>query len=416
MVESAIFKTQGGHVGRWLPVLASLLLWSSLNVGVARAQSSGAGSGRIVFYASRDGNLEIYSMNADGSDQTRLTTNAANDSSPALSADGSRIVFVSERDGNSEIYIMNADGSAQTRLTFNSQLDTYPLFRPDGLKIIFNSLRDAERPQQIYTMNLDGSEQTRIEIDGIGGGMNPSYSPDGGKIVFANYYIFAMNADGSGVKQLTTQNGYRPRWSPAGGKIAFSAQRNPASPFDSDVYIMNEDGSGQINLTHHAGTDEQSAFSPDGARIAFLSSRNGSQEIYAMNADGSEPLNLSRNSGLDGNPFWGAGGSAPSSALNEEALLSVLSTAVARSATRSVTFIFARALDTITATDPANYAVTVNGVAVELESVALKSGAIVLSLPEGTLPPGATVKVAWHNLLDVKGRALLDGRWQGRAR
>ena len=60
-------------------------------------------------------------MNADGSNQTRLTNNAANDVHPSFSGDGSKIVFDSDRDGNYEIYVMNADGSNQTRLTNNSR-------------------------------------------------------------------------------------------------------------------------------------------------------------------------------------------------------------------------------------------------------------------------------------------------------
>ena len=76
-------------------------------------------NGRIVFSSLRDGNSEIYLMDADGSDQVRVTTNAAADSGASLSADGRRIVFSSNRDGDNEIYVMNADGSGQERLTTN---------------------------------------------------------------------------------------------------------------------------------------------------------------------------------------------------------------------------------------------------------------------------------------------------------
>jgi hypothetical protein len=81
---------------------------------------------RIVFVSSRDGNREIYSMNADGSDVRRLTNNPAPDYSPAPSPDGRRIVFVSERDGNPNIYSMNADGSDQRRLTTSTVADEQP--------------------------------------------------------------------------------------------------------------------------------------------------------------------------------------------------------------------------------------------------------------------------------------------------
>ena len=78
--------------------------------------------GKIAFISNRDGNDEIYVMNADGSNQTRLTNNPAM-IRPSFSPDGSKIAFVSNRDGNYEIYVMNADGSNQTRLTNNPATD-----------------------------------------------------------------------------------------------------------------------------------------------------------------------------------------------------------------------------------------------------------------------------------------------------
>ena len=88
-------------------------------------------SGRIAFTSKRDGGVEIYVMNADGSGQTRLTYNEAWDHGPSWSPDGRRIAFTSVRDGGkSEIYVMNADGSGQTRLTYNEALDFSPSWSP----------------------------------------------------------------------------------------------------------------------------------------------------------------------------------------------------------------------------------------------------------------------------------------------
>ena len=74
---------------------------------------------RIAFTSDRDGNTQIYTMNADGTGVTRLTNNGAFDSSPNWSFDNSKIAFESNRDGNYEVYAMNADGTGQTRLTNN---------------------------------------------------------------------------------------------------------------------------------------------------------------------------------------------------------------------------------------------------------------------------------------------------------
>ena len=87
-------------------------------------------NGQIAFVSDRDGNLEIYVMNADGSGQTRLTTSAGADSEPAFSPDGKKIAFRSDRDGDGEIFVMNADGTGQTPLTSNAALDSNPTWSP----------------------------------------------------------------------------------------------------------------------------------------------------------------------------------------------------------------------------------------------------------------------------------------------
>ena len=80
----------------------------------------------IAFTSTRDGNSEVYVMNADGSAPINLTKHPESDFFPTWSPDGKKLAFVSERDGNREIYVMNADGSNQTRLTENDSSDEWP--------------------------------------------------------------------------------------------------------------------------------------------------------------------------------------------------------------------------------------------------------------------------------------------------
>lgn len=110
-------------------ILFGLFLFAAVSIQPGYASFPGV-NGKIVFFSDRDGNYEIYVMNADGSSQTRLTNNPAADYLPDWSPDGSKIAFTSSRDGNAEIYVMNADGSSQTRLTNNGALDWSPDWQP----------------------------------------------------------------------------------------------------------------------------------------------------------------------------------------------------------------------------------------------------------------------------------------------
>lgn len=103
----------------------------------------------------------IWSYNQITRSSLRLT-NLTGDSRPHFSPNGSKIVFQSTRDGQPEIYVMNADGSSQTRLTNNPAWDTAPVWSPDGTKILFTSLRDDPMTSALYVMNADGSNQTRV--------------------------------------------------------------------------------------------------------------------------------------------------------------------------------------------------------------------------------------------------------------
>jgi Tol biopolymer transport system component len=264
--------------------------------------------GKIVFASDRDGGYaEIYIMNANGTGQTRLTTNDARDLFPAWSPDGSKIAFASDRDGNYEIYVMNADGTGQTRITTNGASDEDPAWSPDGSKIAFSSDRDGYA--EIYIMNTDGTGQTRLTTNvDVWEGV-PAWSPDGTKITFTserdgNFEIYVMNANGSGQTRLTTNASWDsfPVWSPDGTKIAFSSDRDDGN---YEIYVMKKDGTGQTRLTTNISKDGPPAWSADGTKIAFSSDREGNTEIYVMNANGSGQSRITTNEVEDYDPDWG---------------------------------------------------------------------------------------------------------------
>ena len=269
-------------------------------------------------------------MDADGSNQTRLTFNPAVDAVSRWSPDGSKILYESDRDGNHEIYVMNADGSDQTRLTFSSALDLSGSWSPDGTKILFSSGREGS--MDIYVMNADGSNQTRLtnNPDSEGGA---AYSPDGTKIAFSrdkhNFRsdqiggeTYVMDADGSNETPLVTDKRdthccNSPVWSPDGSKIAFSSSRGMTEvetvrglrrrSNPPDIYVIDADGSNEIRLTSSPGFDMRPSWSPDGSKIAFMSFNSitdSDNDIYVMDADGSNLTRITTNPGGDGAPSW----------------------------------------------------------------------------------------------------------------
>ncbi len=211
---------------------------------------------------------------------------------PAWSPDGSKIAFTSFRDGSPAIYIMNADGSNQTRLTGDLRLAWEPDWSPDGSKIAFSYIDSSLAG--IGIINTDGSGFTKLHkvpcLSSCNLPSSASWSPDGSKIVFdsnvsGNWEVHVMNADGSNQKNITNHSAIdaMPEWSPDGSKIAFVSLRGNGS---LDLYLMNPDGSNPRRLTSDPGAELHPSFSPDGSIIIFAHSRNYNPQIYLMNTDG----------------------------------------------------------------------------------------------------------------------------------
>jgi len=270
---------------------------------------------KLVFQSNRTGVFQIYVMNADGSNVVRLTNSAGADAGPHFSPDGSKIVFSSERDGQPEVYVMNADGSQQTRLT-NFHVDTsHPSWSPDGTKIIFCSNKNTpnlkadwwDQYHDIYTMRADGSDVKRI-TDSRTVCTFPVWSPDGKRMAYrkviktpgfyddknltlanTNSEVFVSNIDGTGEMNLSKSAAYDgwPAWSPDGSKIAFGSNRAGVT----QLYLISADGSHLIRLVNDRETDEDTrpAWSRDGTKIAFTRMRNGTMDIYVLNVGKSPP-------------------------------------------------------------------------------------------------------------------------------
>ena len=231
---------------------------------------------QIVF----NGNDRLYVMNADGSDQTRLSDLIIG--IPAWSPDGTRIAFEAENGERIDIYVIGPDGTGLTRLTdaplnYFYFLESSP-WSPDSSRIAFGTelLRDPESliedplpPLEVrrYLISPDGSHLEELELMGSWGW---SWSPDGSRIAFANLdgRLSVMNRDGSNVTQLTEQLILHPAyggpsWSPTGIHIVFSgALTRDEQTANYDIYVIAADGSSLTRLTTEPGDDIEPVWSP----------------------------------------------------------------------------------------------------------------------------------------------------------
>jgi Tol biopolymer transport system component len=253
--------------------------------------------------------------------------------SAATSPDG-RIAYSAEVPGTDfyDIYVMNPDGSDLVNLTQTPEVsESAPTWSPDGTKIAYNGPgtpfdETGEVLTDVWTINADGSGATNLTETPRFGEFAPDWSPDGSQLVFngdvggeeifVGYQsdIFVMDADGTNRVNITNSEyeEHSPAWSPDGETIIFTAVRFVEGAHNNwDIVAVNNDGSGEINLTESPGRqDEQPSWSPDGSMIVFMSDAtpDGEWNVWAMNADGSGQSNLTAPEG-GWFPSWSPDGS-----------------------------------------------------------------------------------------------------------
>ncbi|MCU0606907.1 MAG: hypothetical protein MUF78_05695 [Candidatus Edwardsbacteria bacterium] len=256
---------------------------------------SGDGS-QVAFSSKRDGNPEIYVMNADGSGQRRATRHPAVDYNPAFSPDGRTVAFVSDRGGGNDIYLRDLGRDGERRLTYDPADDQQPKFSPDGQELFFLSDRGV-----CYTV-------WRIGLGAAGTGREDAARPAFGDSLTKLYFdtqqgrvLAQEQADDGEVRLLlgplqsfTARPIPFPRFraavpailSPEGGRILYVSDRDG----DDEIYLYDMAAGRSQRLTVNPGQDFCFGFSPDGRRILFDSVRGGVRDVYLMDLDRPLPL------------------------------------------------------------------------------------------------------------------------------
>ncbi len=290
-----------------------------LTFGGENAEAYFSFDGRqLVFQSTRDGAAcdQIFTMNVDGTGLRRISSGEGRTTCGFFTPDGSHIVYASTHEGGPacpprpdysrgyvwpiydtyDIYKVRADGTGLTKLTSTPGYDAEATISRDG-RIVFTSLRDGD--MEIYSMDLDGGDVRRLtHRPGPDGG--PFFSADGSKIVFrgralppgpelddyrallrdglwrpTSLELFVMNADGSGLRQVTSLNAasFAPYFTPDGTRIIFSSNYHNPRGRDFELFLVNLDGTGLEQVTFNPTFDGFPMFSPDGGKLVFASNR-----------------------------------------------------------------------------------------------------------------------------------------------
>ncbi len=261
-------------------------------------------NGRIAF--ARDSPHQIFTMASDGTDITGLTLSKMANWAPSWSPDGAQIAFVREQRNfaGTKLMVMAADGSVQATV-FESRTNILdPDWFPDAAHIVVCLEVGGKAVFRLFVAAVDGSTRTQVGPDGA---FEPAVSPDGSKIAFAQFTwdhgslwnIWVMNADGSGLTQITTDGrSSAPAWSPDGSQIVFLRRvKSPSDPWrQTDVFAMNADGSNRTRLTKTRRWEYAPTWSPDGTLIVFEQTtywdEYASTDLWTMTPDGSNRVKL----------------------------------------------------------------------------------------------------------------------------
>ncbi|HYF62426.1 MAG TPA: LpqB family beta-propeller domain-containing protein [Herpetosiphonaceae bacterium] len=339
--NDAAFQVEMGNVGQ------HYFQWRYQHLGTP--WNSAEPNLPIAFASKRDGGSEwdTYSMNGDGTGQKLFGTNDSKETvaySWLRSWDPTKLkLFGDSRRGNGanrQIWMTNDDGS-MTRVTYTDGTplpagvpyqgdypkpanDWNPAVSPDGTKLAFVSDRANTGKSHIFISYVSGASPIQLTTTECNHSM-PSWGADGRQLVWAadcggkwniyradvkwggdspnryGEYLYAELINIVNLSNSTTSDNLFPRVSPDGSRVAFTSSRDG----NSEVYVMNIDGTGQIRLTNSSAEDLAPSWRLDGAKIAFDSNRDGNWNVYSMNLDGTGQAQLTNNSSDDRWNIWG---------------------------------------------------------------------------------------------------------------
>jgi len=274
----------------------------------------GMAASRIAFRRKRaDGTSDLWMVDSDGHGLRRVTSDSSIVYSPAFSPDASRLLYVSYRGGAAGVYEKDLRSGSVRPISTVAGVNLTPAYGPDGEHAYVArtiTVEGRERGTEVVRMQLDPlCCVERVTSTDPGDALNPSVSPEGGRIAFeatplGEQQIYVAPADG-GPPALISRYVYgergsaaAPDWSPAGDRIAYQAWVDGRF----QVATVNPDGSDRRILTSE-GSNEEPSWAPDGRHLVFRSTREGYHALWVLDTVTGSLRRLVANH-VDQTPDW----------------------------------------------------------------------------------------------------------------
>lgn len=218
------------------------------NDGLPKGRTAWSPTGNLIAY---ECGTDIYVYNLTINTTTNLSGGNGNNTDPSWSPSGAQIVFASDRGGSWDIWVMDANGANVTKLTNDPAVEQRPVWSPNGAQIAF------ERGSDVWVMNANGTSPLNLTSSLSTGGRWPTWSPNSSKVAFeSGGNIYTVNANGTGLTQLTNIScDFTPHWSKSYGGNSFIVFMRMQSG-NAEVCVMTPNGAGVVNISNHPAVDE----------------------------------------------------------------------------------------------------------------------------------------------------------------